>query len=152
MRTAKTCGPDVPMLASTVATVHGSPGRARYKPESHCAGNVVCSPLPCMLMRALSVHIAHEIAGAARIRHSLRPLNSRARNYFQTSGAVRRENAKVPPRGAPVLQTGMSVIGLHLPHPLAAVLAGEQSDQRLRRVLQTIDDVFLDFQFAGGDQ
>src|SRR6266700_1047634 len=28
----------------------------------------------CMLMRALFVHIAHEIAGAARIRHSLRPL------------------------------------------------------------------------------
>jgi hypothetical protein len=27
-----------------------------------------------MLMRALLVHIAHEIAGAARIRHSLRPL------------------------------------------------------------------------------
>jgi hypothetical protein len=30
-----------------------------------------------MLMRALSVHIAHEIAGAARIRHSLRPLFSK---------------------------------------------------------------------------
>src|SRR6266699_3617502 len=29
----------------------------------------------CMLMRALSVHTAHEIAGSARIRHSLRPLN-----------------------------------------------------------------------------
>jgi hypothetical protein len=28
-----------------------------------------------MLMRALFVHTAHEIAGAARIRHSLRPLN-----------------------------------------------------------------------------
>src|SRR5437588_9311374 len=28
----------------------------------------------CMLMRALFVHVAHEIAGAARIRHSLRPL------------------------------------------------------------------------------
>src|SRR5437899_905575 len=27
-----------------------------------------------MLMRALSVHIAHETAGAARTRHSLRPL------------------------------------------------------------------------------
>src|SRR4051812_22244303 len=27
----------------------------------------------CMLMRALLVHVAHEIAGAARIRHSLRP-------------------------------------------------------------------------------
>jgi hypothetical protein len=29
-----------------------------------------------MLMRALSVHTAHETAGAARIRHSLRPLFS----------------------------------------------------------------------------
>src|SRR5881227_1461980 len=28
----------------------------------------------CMLMRALLVHVAHEIAGAARIRHSPRPL------------------------------------------------------------------------------
>src|SRR4029079_5397411 len=50
-----------------------------------------------MLMRALFVHIAHETAGAARIRHSLRPLNrggrknsskarahraARMRNYF----------------------------------------------------------------------
>jgi hypothetical protein len=49
-----------------------------------------------MLMRALSVHIAHEIAGAARIRHSLRPLNWGGRKEFlQTSGAMRRENAKL---------------------------------------------------------
>src|SRR3954454_24496512 len=39
----------------------------------------------CMLMRALLVHIAHETAGAARIRHSLRPLISRGRyNFFMT--------------------------------------------------------------------
>src|SRR5882757_544610 len=51
-----------------------------------------------MLMRALSVHIAHEIAGAARIRHSLRPLTTRGRaNDLQTSGALRREIAKVYP-------------------------------------------------------
>src|SRR6185369_7705754 len=31
-------------------------------------------PLPCMLMCALFLPIAHETAGAARIRHSLRPL------------------------------------------------------------------------------
>src|SRR3954454_15546138 len=49
----------------------------------------------CMLMRALLVHIAHEIAGAARIRHSLRPLNfRRSQNYLETSGASCRENAK----------------------------------------------------------
>src|SRR5256885_16705737 len=40
----------------------------------------------CMLMRALSVHIAHEIAGAARIRHSLRPLISRARKFLANLG------------------------------------------------------------------
>jgi hypothetical protein len=51
-----------------------------------------------MLMRALLVHVAHEIAGAARIRHSLRPLISRGReNNLQTSGAMRRENAKLYP-------------------------------------------------------
>jgi hypothetical protein len=47
-------------------------------------------------MRALLVHVAHEIAGAARIRHSLRPLISGGRkNYWQASGAMRRENAKL---------------------------------------------------------
>ena len=39
------------------------------------------------------VHDAHEIAGAARIRHSLRPLIWRAKKFQQTSGATRRENA-----------------------------------------------------------
>jgi hypothetical protein len=34
-----------------------------------------------MLMRALSVHIAHEIAGAARIRHSLRPLTTEGEQF-----------------------------------------------------------------------
>jgi hypothetical protein len=40
---------------------------------------------------------------------------------------------------------------LHLDHALAAVLAGKQSDQRLRRVLKAIDNIFLDFELAGGD-
>src|ERR1700687_4860071 len=43
------------------------------------------------------------------------------------------------------------LLKLHLDHPLAAVFAGQQSDQRLRRILKAIDNVFLDFQFAGGD-
>src|SRR3979411_1361324 len=51
-----------------------------------------------MLMRALLVHIAHETSGAARIRHSLRPLNSRGReNYLQSSGKLCRENVEVWP-------------------------------------------------------
>src|SRR5882672_4598989 len=49
-----------------------------------------------MLMRALSVHIAHETAGAARTRHSLRPLYfERREDYLQTSGASRRGIVKV---------------------------------------------------------
>jgi hypothetical protein len=49
-----------------------------------------------MLMRALFVHTAHETAGAARIRHSLRPLFLRgAPKIKQTSGASRREIAKL---------------------------------------------------------
>jgi hypothetical protein len=44
-----------------------------------------------MLMRALSVHTAHETAGAARIRHSLRPLDSERAKSFQQSS---RENAR----------------------------------------------------------
>src|SRR4029079_9668565 len=42
--------------------------------------------------RALFVHTAHETAGAARIRHSLRPLNRGGRKSSrQNSGAKRRE-------------------------------------------------------------
>jgi hypothetical protein len=49
-----------------------------------------------MLMRALLVHIAHETAGAARTRHSLRPLYFRGREVFQqTSRIVCGEIAKV---------------------------------------------------------
>src|SRR5882724_3012585 len=44
-----------------------------------------------MLMRALSVHVAHEIAGAARIRHSLRPLIGEGGEFSHNSGASRRE-------------------------------------------------------------
>jgi hypothetical protein len=60
--------------------------------------------------------IAHETAGAARIRHSLRPLFSRrAKNFQQSSGASYRENAK-----------------LHLPS-LRGALATKQSIYPLRR-------------------
>ena len=39
--------------------------------------------------------LAHGTSGAARIRHSLRPLITEGGNYLQTSGASRRENAKL---------------------------------------------------------
>ena len=47
----------------------------------------VCSCALCL------VQTAHETAGAARTRPSLRPLYSRAGSYLQSSGAMRRENA-----------------------------------------------------------
>ena len=48
-----------------------------------------------MLMRALFVHIAHETAGAARTRSSLRPLIGEGEEFQHNSGAMRRENVKV---------------------------------------------------------
>jgi hypothetical protein len=39
-----------------------------------------------MLMRALSVHIAHETAGAARTRHSLRPLTAEGKEILAKLG------------------------------------------------------------------
>jgi hypothetical protein len=41
-----------------------------------------------MLMRALSVHTAHETSGAARIRHSLRPLIFPGANEIENSGRM----------------------------------------------------------------
>ena len=38
--------------------------------------------------------LAHETAGAASTRHSLRPLNSGANDFWKTSGASRREIAE----------------------------------------------------------
>ena len=49
----------------------------------------------CMLVCALFVHIAHETAGAARTRSSLRPLFGEGKDFSHSSGAMRRENAKL---------------------------------------------------------
>ena len=46
-------------------------------------------------VRFLYVHFAHEIAGAARTRSSLRPLISYGANALHDSGALRREIADV---------------------------------------------------------
>ena len=48
-----------------------------------------------MLVCALSVHIAHETAGAARIRHSLRPLIREGEEFPHNSGASCREIEKL---------------------------------------------------------
>jgi hypothetical protein len=48
-----------------------------------------------MLVCVFLCSFAHETAGAARTRLSLRPLLSEGGNKQQTSGDMRRENAKV---------------------------------------------------------
>src|SRR5665213_3220910 len=57
-----------------------------YKSSSHCAGKAGVFPLHLYArVRFLLMHIAHETAGAARTRSSLRPLVSRERTKWQTS-------------------------------------------------------------------
>src|SRR3954468_14649503 len=48
---------------------------------------------PVCSCAALFAQFAHETAGAARIRHSLRPLIFEGGEFQQDSGAMRRENA-----------------------------------------------------------
>src|ERR1700686_4897266 len=72
----------------TETTKPDSPGRARYKPSSHCAGNAGVPPLNLYArVRFLSHIFAHETAGAACIRYSLLPLLSRD-NDTQSSGKI----------------------------------------------------------------
>src|ERR1700689_3476066 len=68
-----------------VARGSDSPGRARYKSSSHCAGKAGVFPLNLYAHVRISLCIiAHETAGAARTRSSLRPLFL-GRSYLQTS-------------------------------------------------------------------
>jgi hypothetical protein len=53
---------------------NSSPGRARYKPSNHCAGNAGVLQLYLYARVRFFALIAHETAGAASTRHSLRPL------------------------------------------------------------------------------
>jgi len=53
---------------------NSSPGRARHKPSTHCAGNAGVLRLYLYARVRLYLHLAHETAGAASTRHSLLPL------------------------------------------------------------------------------
>jgi len=96
-RTAKACGPDVATLASMHLGAFDFPGRnggktavlrgelaisrkATAQGMSDVLRCPVCSCAPFL------VQTAHEIAGAARIRHSLRPLDERARKFLAKLG------------------------------------------------------------------
>ena len=93
-------------------------------------------PLPCMLVCALFTTIAHETAGAARIRHSLRPLFSRGReNYLQTSGASCREIAKLRLAVIASEATHNAVVPAlsRDPYAAAGVVGKGNNDQRVRQ-------------------
>src|SRR6266576_4874807 len=101
-RTAKSCGPDAPMLASssrepslsraTVATKPGHRGEHEVSRNPSRRESRIASAGPVCSCAHFFVHIAHETAGAARIRLSLRPLlRRRAEAYAKLGHIVPRE-------------------------------------------------------------
>src|SRR5438876_9415203 len=66
---------------------NSSPGRARHKPSSHCAGDAGVLRLYLYARVRTSTYIAHETAGAASTRHSLLP-RCRGTRLMQTSGLL----------------------------------------------------------------
>ena len=119
-RTAKTCGPDVAMLASSSwwQQLSGRDGgkRAVHRGEHVISRKAIAQGRPdalrwtCMLVCALFVHIAHETAGAARTRSSLRPLTIEGEEFPANLGRNRaartRSCIRCRPRegGDPVFQ------------------------------------------------
>src|SRR5712672_761805 len=81
-------GADVPYPKATEARKPDSPGRARYKPSNHCAGNVGLPPLNLYARVRFLLPIAHETAGPARTRHSLRPRFRGARRFWAKLGRM----------------------------------------------------------------
>src|SRR3981189_1425103 len=111
-RTAKSCGPDAPTLASSLRSCVGptglrqnisaddggkrarSPGRARYKLLKPLRAGMPGDSGVLVVTRVRSTTIiAHETAGALGIRRSPRPLW--AEDSINASGASRREGEVV---------------------------------------------------------
>jgi hypothetical protein len=111
-RTAKSCGPDAPTLASSSRSFvwpnraetkpqsandggkrARSPGRARHKPLKPLRAGMPGVPVySLLLVCVLPMQSARETAGAAGTRHSPRPPWGERSMY--SSGATRREIAK----------------------------------------------------------
>src|ERR1700688_4145392 len=99
MRTAKSCGPDAPTLASSFAGFvprddggkrARSPGRARNKPLNHCAGKAGCSGEP-VVTNARAFYNTRAAAGATGTRLSLRPLIFWRDGFAQLGRIARRD-------------------------------------------------------------
>src|SRR5258707_10763953 len=96
-RTAKSCGSDAPMLASSLreeaqATVSNKPG---HRGEREVSRKTIARGMPgetgvtVVTMLVCLFYFACEAAGASSARHSLRPLISERRNGFCTTRANR---------------------------------------------------------------
>src|SRR5258706_2569516 len=90
MRTAKSCGSDAPMLASSLredaqATVSNKLG---HRGEREVSRKTIARRMPgrsgvtVVTMLVCLFFITHEAAGASSARHSLRPLNFRRRDVL----------------------------------------------------------------------
>ena len=105
-RTAKSCGPGAPVLAlSFVGQVLRSDGgkKAGHRGEREVSrkplrreGRIASAEPVCSCVLSF-VHFAHETAGAARTRSSLRPLFAERVKVTKISGASRHENADACP-------------------------------------------------------
>src|SRR5438105_15178303 len=112
LRTAKSCGPGAAMLASSPweasfsgVTVTTSPlhrgehevsRKAVAQGMSECFRSPVCSCAPTVCI------LAHETAGAARTRHSLRPRFSREAKNLHHSGEIAPREREVMTVSCPV--------------------------------------------------
>jgi hypothetical protein len=106
-RTAKSCGSDAAVLASSCADsflCSDGGNRAVHRGEHEVSrkaiaqGRPECSCCPVCSCARLFAQIARETAGAASTRSSLRPLIGEGRKFQQTSGNSCREIAKSHPR------------------------------------------------------
>src|ERR1700722_5281058 len=101
LRTAKSCGPDAPTLASSSreAKLLGgeggnkarSPGRARRKPLKPLRAGMPGDSGATVVTNARAYYSTRAAAGASGTRHSPRPLWGG--RYMHNSGAMRREDA-----------------------------------------------------------
>src|SRR5258708_1161785 len=104
MRTAKSCGSDAPMLASSLreeaqATVSNKPG---HRGEREVSRKTIPRRMPGDFRcdrgdyARVLFSFVREAAGASSARHSLRPLLlGAAKRFLQNSGPSRREIAEV---------------------------------------------------------
>ena len=112
-RTAKSCGSDAPMPASslredaqaTVSNKHGHRGEREVSRKTIARGMPGRSGVTVVTM-LVCLFFTHEAAGASRARHSLRPLNFRRREILgRTRAESRGENAGVHLEGSVIARS-----------------------------------------------